>query len=209
MEIIIKRETRESKILVKINDKKRNKNIKEKINTPINFFNHMIETLSHRMCLNIEVDVKLDKFYLSHVICEDVGICLGKALLEMISKKSINGIEGSGSAVQIIDEALSRSVISYEDRALLDLDIDKRVKIKEKVEDMNSEDLIAFLEGFVQGSKATLHLDILKGKNEHHIWESAFRSLGEAIKNSLKECSYRKGITVGVLGKSRYEKKIK
>ena len=62
-----------------------------------------------------------------------------------------------------IDESLARAVISFENRAYLDLDFNEII-VPATTEGINSEDLVAFWEGFVQGAQATLHLDLLKGR---------------------------------------------
>ena len=71
---------------------------------------------------------------------------------------------------------------------------------------MQRADLVTFFEGFVQGAKCTLHIDLLKGYNPHHIWESIFRSFGEALKITFSECAWRKGTTPGVKGTVTLEK---
>ena len=62
----------------------------------------------------------------------------------------------------------------------------------ENVEDMLTEDCVAFVEGLSQGLGATIHLDILKGHDPHHCWEAAFRALGEAINQTFEENTWRR-----------------
>jgi imidazoleglycerol-phosphate dehydratase len=54
--------------------------------------------------------------------------------------------------------------------------------------------------GFAQGARCTLHLNINKGSNGHHIWEALFRAFGEALFHALELREWRKGITSGVAG---------
>jgi len=70
----------------------------------------------------------------------------------------------------------------------------------EKVEDMLSKDLENFLSGFSNGAKCTLHTIVIEGTDPHHIWESVFRALGEAIRMCFEINEYRKGTTPGVKG---------
>lgn len=63
----------------------------------------MIEHIACAVEVNIDVDLKLDEFVLTHVICEDLGIALGKAAKEYIDRT--DGARGFGDAVGIIDEA--------------------------------------------------------------------------------------------------------
>jgi imidazoleglycerol-phosphate dehydratase len=80
------------------------------------------------------------------------------------------------------------------------------VNISEHVEDMRSADLQAFLAGVAHGARATLHIDLLKGEDPHHYWESIFRALGEAIRICFSPCPWRKGTTPGVKGKVSIQK---
>lgn len=197
--VTVTRETEESSIRLTLARGERDSDYKKKINTSIQFFNHMIETIVWRACMNITVDVKLEDFRLTHVICEDVGLALGEAYLELFNREIETGINGSGAGMSCIDEALARVVISFEERALLVMD-PQLTSGPELVEDMQRADLSTFFEGFVQGAKATIHVDLLKGTNPHHIWESVFRAFGAALRTSFAPCEWRKGTTPGVKG---------
>jgi len=203
--ITVKRETSESKITLTLSAGPRDPNFKKKIATPLQFFNHMLETVAWRACMNIAVSVDLTDFKLTHVICEDVGLCLGEAYLELFNREIESGINGSGAACAGIDEALGRTALSFEGRSLLALD-KKLQGCRGLVEDMQQADLVAFLDGFAQGARATVHVDLLKGHNPHHIWESVFRSFGEALRASFAPCEWRRGTTPGVKGKVSMEK---
>jgi Imidazoleglycerol-phosphate dehydratase len=65
---------------------------------------------------------------------------------------------------------------------------------------MLTVDLQNFLSGFSNGAKCTLHVNIKEGEDPHHIWESVFRALGEALKMCFERNEFRKGTTVGVKG---------
>lgn len=203
--IRVKRTTAESAIELRLARAGRDPDYKKKIDTSLQFFNHMLETIVWRACLNIEIRVDLEDFKLTHVICEDVGLALGEAMLELFNREVAGGINGSGSATCCIDEALAGATISFEERALLVMD-EKLEAGQELVEDMQQADLVAFFEGFVQGARATLHLDLVKGRNPHHIWESVFRSFGESLRAAFGPCEWRRGTTPGVKGVVSLEK---
>lgn len=171
---------------------------RKRINTGITFLNHMLEHIAYRSGVNITVGVELDEFALTHVICEDLGIALGKAVKEYIDRT--DGAMGFGDAIGIIDEAMAQCAISFEERAYIDMDY-HGAQLCEKVEGMDTEDLETFLEGFVQGAMCTMHIDLLKGHNGHHIWEAIYRSVGSALNKVLEVSEARKGKTSGVAGK--------
>ncbi len=200
MEIIARRKTAESEVEVALNLGPRLDDPKKGLSTTLPFLNHMLEHIMWRGEFNLRVEVKLSGFYLSHVVCEDIGLTVGRALKKTVEDGLEKGVKGYGFAYATIDEALARAVLSFENRALLDFSCAPGVEVPAHTENMNSEDLQAFLEGLVQGASCTLHLDLLKGVNGHHLWEASFRALGEALRQVLNRREWRKGITSGVAG---------
>lgn len=193
------RRTLESRVQVEVDLKERDPDLKKKIETPFHFFNHMLETIAWRACMNVRVRIDIAGYHLAHVICEDIGITVGQVLLRLWENRKLEGVSGSGSAYSLIDEALTRCTISFEGRSSMHVERG-HVIIPESAEDLRSADLMAFFEGFVQGNRCTLHLDILKGVDPHHIWESAFRAFGEALYIAFQPRPWRKGTTPGVKG---------
>ena len=173
-------------------------NYREKICTPIPFLNHMIEHIAYRAGFNIKTTTELTDFTLTHLITEDLGIALGKAVKEYID--TTDGAMGFGDAVGMIDEARASAAISFESRAYIDIDYHGN-DIPAETEGMLSEDLETFLEGFTQGAMCTLHIDLYKGHNGHHIWEAIYRALGSALNRAVAVSEERKGKTSGVAGK--------
>ena len=198
--ITVTRKTTESNIVVAIEKGKLDPDYRKKIRTPFPFLNHMIEHIAWRGALNICIEMRLDEFELAHLVCEDVAMTFGRAVNEFVQ---INTPEGYGAGVGIIDEAQARAVISFEDRSLLDFT--SAVSYAEEVEGMPSEELITFLDGFAQGARCTLHVDILKGSNGHHIWEAVYRAVGIALGQAMSFDPLREGLTSGVAGKVSYE----
>ncbi|MEE0409387.1 MAG: hypothetical protein UD759_01265 [Clostridia bacterium] len=173
-------------------------NYREKICTPIPFLNHMIEHIAYRAGFNIKTTIELTDFTLTHLITEDLGMALGKAVKEYID--TTDGAAGFGDAVGMIDEARATAAISFESRAYIDIDYHGNA-VPAEVEGVLSEDLETFLEGFVQGAMCTLHIDLYKGHNGHHIWEAIYRALGTALNRATAVSEDRKGKTSGVAGK--------
>ncbi len=197
--ITVTRETTESKITVKVYPAPIAADYRKKINTPIPFLSHMIEQVVWRCGFNIEVEVRLDKFDLAHVVCEDLGQTLGRAFWEYAQ---VNDTVGFGDGAGIIDEAKADSAVSLEGRSLFSFT--SAVEVPPTVEGMAGEDLLVFVDGFAQGARATVHMDVLKGENSHHIWEAAFRSLGVALGRAYGDDPARRGMTSGVAGKITY-----
>jgi imidazoleglycerol-phosphate dehydratase len=158
----------------------------------------MIEHISWRSCMNISVATSVTHYPFGHVICEDVGLTMGYAFAELWRQQMPQGINGDGVDIGFIDEAMSRASLGFEDRA--QFHFTSVVAIPERVEDMLCTDLNQFFEGFAQGAKCTIHIDILKGEDPHHIWESAFRAFGKCLKQTFASNPWRSGTTPGVKG---------
>ncbi len=198
--ITVTRKTTESSISVAIEKGELRPDYRTQIRTPLPFLNHMIEHIAWRAGLNISIDMKLDEFELIHLVTEDVSMTLGRAVGEFVAR---NTPSGYGYGVGIIDEAKAEAVISFEDRSLLDFI--SEVDYDEMVEGMPAEELVTFLDGFVQGARCTLHIDVEKGENGHHLWEAVYRAFGIALGQALVVDEARKGKTSGVAGKVTYE----
>jgi len=199
--VTVVRKTTESTIKVGVDFDKLAEDYRAKIKTPIPFLNHMIEQIAYNSGFTVEVEMKLAQIYLSHVVCEDLGQTMGRAIAEYVKRADVTG---HGDATGIIDEALAVTAISFESRSLFVKKYD--VPVPDAVEGMAREDLETFLDGFVQGANCTLHILLKSGENGHHIFESIFRALGRTLADAMKaNDSRRKGLTAGVAGEIVWE----
>ncbi len=197
-EVVIVRRTLESVVRARIAAGERDPRLKDKIRTPYPFFNHMLETIAWRSCLNIELDASTTGYELGHVICEDSGWTLGLALERLFRQRVPGGIQGDGDACAVMDEAVCRCHLSFEGRARCVLH--HSGALPPSVEGMPGDDLVAFLEGLTYGGAITLHLFFVDGRDPHHLWEAAHRALGKAIRAAFDPFPWRAGTTPGVKG---------
>ena len=198
--VTVKRKSSETVITVKINKGELAPDYRKQIKTPLPFLNHMIEHIAWRAGLNISIDMDFDEFELNHLVCEDVGMTFGKAVGEFVR---LNTPSGYGTGGGMIDEAYADTAISFEDRSLFNFRT--AVEYAETVENMPSEELLTFLDGFAQGARCTLYVDLKCGENGHHIWEAIYRGVGIALGQALSIDPNREGKTSGVAGKVEYE----
>ena len=181
--ITVTRSTTESNIKVTLEKGPIKPDYRKAINTPMPFLNHMIEHIVWRCGINIGVDVALDKFDLTHIVAEDAGMTIGKALAAYLEENKSQGVSGYGDGVGIIDEARSIAAVSFESRSLFVFD--SSVKIPAMTEGTLSEDLTTFIDALAQGANCTIHLSVERGENGHHIWEASYRALGIALGRAL------------------------
>jgi imidazoleglycerol-phosphate dehydratase len=162
------------------------------IDTGVHFLNHMVETLAWGAWLSI--GVKVDTMMgrrLTHAMSEDTGITLGKALRALYDRDIKHGLNGTGSSLFVLDEALARVVIDITGRRNSFIGLKAKGARLERVEDMLGQDCVAFVQGLSQGLGGTIHADILKGQDPHHCWEAVCRAIGEAIKQVFAENPWR------------------
>lgn len=202
-QISVKRRTKESFIEVALDFNGLHEDYKADIRTPIPFFNHMLEHIAYRSGINLSVTFEMEQFNLTHIVFEDIGMALGKAVKAYLEENLAEGIPGFSDAIGIIDEAHASCALSFENRAYFRLS--EQVNVPVQTEGTLSEDLETFFEGFAQGAMCSLHLDINNGRNGHHIWEAAYRAFGVALRRALTPDESRRGLTSGVCGTIHYE----
>lgn len=196
--VSLTRTTLESQIDILVEEGKRRP---YKIKTGIKFFNHMLTGLASRACLNIDAFYKATEVEtLDHVIVEDIGLSLGRAIREMLDARIQKGVNGRGSYTVAFDEALVTVTLAFDGRAYTFLRGDVPAVKQEQVEDMLSTNLRQFFEGFAQGAGAVVQVQFFAGEDSHHTWEATFKAFGESIRESLSPCPYRAGTTIGLKG---------
>lgn len=152
------------------------------IDTEIPFLGHMLALFSTHSLCNLKLwargDIQVDE----HHTVEDIGICLGQVIKDALGEKK--GIKRYGSATIPMDEALARVVVDLSGRAYLDYNA---AVSAEKIGSFSSEMVEEFFRAVAANAGMTLHIDMLKGKNAHHIVEAAFKAFARAFKEA---CDY-------------------
>jgi imidazoleglycerol-phosphate dehydratase len=170
------------------------------LQTGIAFFDHMLEMLGWYADFTLDASYEVRTFRLMHVVCEDVGLALGAAAAQVIRDRIPEGVESSGFAHGVMDEASALSQVSFEGRSNAFVTRGGAAAF-ERVEDMLCVDLVAFFEGFSQGGRCTVHLHLHDdSRDPHHAWESAFRAFARALRAALTVNPRRAGKTAGVKG---------
>jgi len=176
----VKRKTRETSIEISLNLDGVGKG---KIKTPLKFLNHMLDSFSRHSSFDLNVKASGDIEVDDHHLVEDMGICLGEALLKALGDKK--GIARMAYAIVPMDD--SKAVVS------VDLSGRPSVKIKlpfsefqeKKVGDVSKENIEHFLESFAINGRFNLNIDV-EGRNDHHKVEACFKALAKAMKDAVK-----------------------
>jgi len=147
-----------------------------KTETGIKFLDHMIKTLATHSLIDIEISARGD---LVHHIVEDTALTLGDALKKALNNRS--GIKRFGFAIVPMDDALALASVDLVMRPYSDIDLKLT---SNNIEDIASEDLIHFIRSLSDSLQATIHVSIIKGINNHHKVEAAFKALALALRDS-------------------------
>lgn len=146
------------------------------IDTGVPFMDHMLTLLTVHGFFDLTVkalgDIEVD----GHHTVEDVGICLGQALKQALGHDS--PVMRYGLAVVPMDETLVRVALDLSNRPFLSYE----VSIKDsKVGTFDTELAKEFLRSFSLHGGITMHVDLIRGENSHHIIEAIFKALGRAL----------------------------
>ena len=151
------------------------------VNTGIGFLDHMLTALSKHGRIDLTLSCKGDLHVDDHHSVEDCGIVLGQAFKAALG--DLRGIARYGYAYAPLDESLSRAVVDISGRPFADINLNLQ---RENIGNLSCEMLPHFLSSFATSAAITLHVDVIKGKNDHHRAESAFKALALALRAAIK-----------------------
>ena len=133
------------------------------VSTGIGFLDHMVTALSRHSAISITLHCSGDLEVDDHHTAEDCAIAVGRALEQALGDRS--GIRRFGSAYAPLDEALARAVIDLSGRPSPHIEFGFR---REMLGTIATENLTHFVDTLALELRASIHLDLLKGKNDHH-----------------------------------------
>lgn len=145
--------------------------------TGVAFFDHMLHALAKHSGWSLLVECIGDVHVDDHHTVEDTAIALGGCFKEAMGH--LVGIKRYGSAYAPLDEALSRCVVDLSNRAYCVTDLGLK---RERVGQLSCEMVPHIFESFAQSAAITIHVDVIRGTNDHHRIESAFKATALALR---------------------------
>jgi imidazoleglycerol-phosphate dehydratase len=166
------------------------------VETGIPFLNHMLELFARHGFFDLSVRGRGDLEVDAHHTVEDVGLTLGEALRNALGDK--HGIRRFGEATVPLDEALVSVVIDLSGRPFLAYNVELE---QERVGTFDVELIHDFLLALTNQVGMNLHVNMLSGRNPHHIVEASFKGLARALSQAASYDPRVKGVlsTKGVL----------
>jgi len=169
----IRRKTRETDVQLSLDLDGRGRS---RISTGIGFLDHMLTSFATHGRLDLEVRCRGDLHVDAHHSVEDVGIVLGDALMKALGDKQ--GIARFGHAYVPLDEALSRCVVDLSGRPYLHYDVPFKAR---QIGAMPTELFEDFFWALADHGRLNVHLELIRGRNAHHIAETLFKAAARAL----------------------------
>ena len=182
----IERTTKETSIWIKLNLDGRGET---KLDYPIGFMAHMLNTFAGHGLFDIEVRASGDLEVDQHHLVEDTGLVLGQCFNKALGDK--RGLRRVGNCLFPMDESLARAAADISGRPFLvfegsipDIPALPLAEPGQGATSFQADTIQDFWQGFVSAAGITLHLDILRGRSAHHIIEALFKAAARALREA-------------------------
>lgn len=162
------------------------------INSGIGFFDHMLNQLAFHAGWSLSISCKGDLGVDDHHSVEDIAIALGMAFSELVPSNA--GRTRFGYAYAPMDEALARAAIDLSGRGLCEF---SGTFAAPSIGSLTASNIAHFFQSFAMQAHFTMHLDILRGENDHHKAEALFKAAALALKAALEIRPDAEGSTKG------------
>lgn len=158
---------------------------KTSIKTGIGFLDHLLDALARHarfdLALICEGDLQVD----DHHTAEDCALAFGEALDRALGER--RGVNRFGWALAPLDEALARAVVDLSGRPFADVSLELE---RETIGELSCENIPHVLRSFATAAQLTLHVDVLKGDNDHHRAEAAFKATALALRQAVARSGF-------------------
>jgi len=151
------------------------------VKTGIGFLDHMLATLALFARFDLDLIAQGDLHVDDHHTSEDCFIVLGQALDKALGDRA--GLVRFGHAYAPLDESLARAVVDLATRITASIDLGLT---RPTVGQWACENITHALHTLAASARLTLHVDVLKGANDHHRAEAAFKALGLALRDAVR-----------------------
>jgi imidazoleglycerol-phosphate dehydratase len=173
----IERRTKETRVVLKLNLDGVGR---YSISTGIPFFDHMLSLLTYHGSIDLTVRAKGDIGVDAHHTVEDVGICLGDGMRKALGDSK--GIQRYGMALIPMDEALGSVAIDLSMRPCLVFNMKLK---RSRIGTFDLELVEEFFRALSNHGRITLHVNLLYGRNSHHMVEAVFKGFGRALRAAV------------------------
>ena len=153
---------------------------KADIQTGIGFLDHMLICLTKHARFDLHLRCKGDLEIDDHHTAEDCALALGQALDQALGDRV--GIARFAHAYAPLDEALARAVVDFSGRPSATVDLGLK---RERIGKLACENIGHVFISLAMASRTTLHVDVIRGENDHHRAEAAFKAMALALRQAI------------------------
>ncbi len=171
------RKTNETNIVLELNLDGRGQ---ANVNSGSGFFDHMLQLFAKHGRFDLTAQCTGDTQVDLHHSIEDLGICLGKAIVAALGDK--RGIRRYGMAELPMDEALAKVVLDLGGRPFLVYNVGLD---RERINDFDCELAEDFFRALSDNGRMNIHIDLLRGRNAHHSLEAVFKAFARALSDAV------------------------
>lgn len=164
------------------------------VDTGLGFLDHMIVTLAKHAGFDLELNAVGDTVVDDHHTVEDCAIVLGRGITEALGDRT--GIRRFGFAYAALDESLVRTVVDLSGRPWPEIHIDLA---REQIGDVATENIVHFFRTLAIEARMALHVDLIRGDNDHHQAEAAFKATALALRSATEVTGVEMLSTKGTL----------
>ncbi|MDR1398431.1 MAG: imidazoleglycerol-phosphate dehydratase HisB [Treponema sp.] len=155
-----------------------------KLDYPIGFMAHMLNAFTRHGLFDMEIQATGDLEVDQHHLVEDTGITLGQCFVRALGEK--RGIHRQGSCLFPMDEALARAVVDISGRSFFVFEGElSGMPLVSGTASFQTDTIEDFWQAFTGTAGISLHLDILRGRSDHHKIEAMFKAVGLALRDAV------------------------
>jgi imidazoleglycerol-phosphate dehydratase len=155
------------------------------ISTTVPFYDHMLTALSKHSLIDLKVQATGDTDIDIHHTVEDVAIVFGQALKQALGDKA--GIGRYGDATVPLDEALARAVVDVSGRPFLVHGGEPQGFEYHLIGGHFTGSMVRHVfEAIAMNAGITMHVEVLAGRDAHHIAEAEFKAFARALRKAVE-----------------------
>lgn len=146
------------------------------VDCPIGFFGHMLEALGRHSHIDLNLHIRGDLHVDQHHTVEDTAIVLGQALKQALGEK--RGVWRTGWCRFPMDETLAECAIDLGGRPHL---VYVASFTRDHVGELQTDLVVEFFQAMAIALGANIHLELVRGQNDHHKIEALFKAFARAL----------------------------
>ena len=151
------------------------------VTTGVGFFDHMLDQVARHAMVDLTVRTTGDTHIDDHHTVEDTGIAMGQALRQALGDKA--GIRRYGECSLPMDDTLVRAALDLSGRPWLGWNV---AMTAPQIARFDTELVREFFQALSVHGGVTLHVDLIRGVNSHHIAEATFKAVSRALRMAVE-----------------------